>query len=1253
MQILFFVILLLVATNIFFIVLYYQKKQLLGSGKINIDTADTLKFGKKKIGLPKYRRKLERLVEEKERNLEFANHELVTLNKELDTSNEELQAMNEELNAINEELDNSNKALIKEIEEHKKTQAKKDIIEEKLNQFISQSSEAIIIINDKGIVEDWNTTMAEITGITKENALGKCIWDVTYMMANDPDNAEFIRNGFKNNTLRFFEEIKQGNRKEQASESQIRHSDSSYRYIRTTLFPIVTFSGNYGGVIISDITQKKAIEAQLEMYKNELEKLLEQKTEHLEQLSVRFKEVYAHSSDAITFLDIIFDDCIALKVFDMNTVAQKLFSVNTEQIEKGVFASDFIPKANYEVFMKTIFPSTLAGNSFTVKEESELSGGYWLSTIIPIKDKKGKVYRIAIFSKDITQEHEREKTVAILQSAIDSWPFEFWARDNEGRQILQNKISKEKAGNLIGKKIEDFDMPNNFKNQAISLMQKVLSGESISFDFETSVSGQKRYVVYKLNPIISNNKINGYTGLLFDITQQKLAEIALQESEKRLSQLLASVTDYKFTVEFANGKIVNSSHSEGCMAITGYSPDELRNNRYLWFKMAHEDDKLLITEWSKKVEKGIEVEPFEHRIIRKNSDIIWVSNTTVLKKDSQGNLIGFDGLVSDITKRKNAEIALIESEEQYRLLAENINDVIWKFDINTLRYSYFSPSIFKLTGYTVKEALELSLEQILMPDSFKDLKVALPEWINQFIKGKPESQNKSFEYQLRHKSGFEVWVEINATLITDANGNIHEVLATSRNINERISNNKAIKESEERFRTIAQLSQNLVYEYYIEKNTIFWDGAIKEVTGFEPEEYKHIDFNDWINFIHPEDKEKTMALYYKSLEELRPYKAQYRHKTKNGTYKWVEEDSHFVEIRANKPYRMLGMMRDITEQLRVQSLIKESEEKLRTIFNTSKDGIVLLSKNFEVFDINNTALKRSGYSRAEIIGKNVVGFLIKNEPSTIVQHILSIWEKDVIENFETEVLIKNNGSFPVEISATALHIDKQEMLLLMIRDISERRQLEKQLLHSVINTEERERIHFSQELHDGLGPLLSAAKMYIEWLADLEPDVDPKIIVQDIHKLLEESTRTVRDISFKLSPHVLKNYGIVEALNAYAEKAEKSGKIHIAINAVNIGRFDEIMETILFRVISECINNSLKHSKATTIIVSLNIADAILCVDFTDDGIGFDVNTIAEKHKGIGLLNIQSRLKSINGEFAIQSAIGYGTNIWIKVPLNA
>lgn len=480
------------------------------------------------------------------------------------------------------------------------------------------------------------------------------------------------------------------------------------------------------------------------------------------------------------------------------------------------------------------------------------------------------------------------------------------------------------------------------------------------------------------------------------------------------------------------------------------------------------------------------------------------------------------GVMIDITERKVSEEKIRLSEEKYRLLAENMDDVIWKIDVNSLTYTYFSPSVFKLTGYSVEEAMQLSLEKILLPDSFEELTITISEWIEQFNQGIPGSRSKNFEFQIRHKDGHAVWVEVNAIFITDNNGVIKEIEATSRNIEER------------------------------------------------------------------------------KVSEIR---------------------------------------------------LRESEEKLKTIFNTSKDGIVLFNREMKILEINQSALKKTAYSREELIGKSAINTLLKEEVSEIIEHAKNVWTNNAIVDFETEIVYKDGHSIPAEITASVVHIENQEALLLMIRDLSERKRLEKELLRSIIKTEENERIHFSQELHDGLGPLLSAAKMYVEWLAELDSESNSKNIIRDIQKLLEDSNQSIRDISFKLSPHILQNYGMVEALKAYSEKLSKSLKAGIIINSPILKRFDEITETVIYRVICECINNTIKHANAQQIIINFQVVEKILTIDYTDDGKGFDVEMVKASRKGIGLLNMQSRLKSINGQFSIESALKKGCRISIKVPL--
>ena len=222
-------------------------------------------------------------------------------------------------------------------------------------------------------------------------------------------------------------------------------------------------------------------------------------------------------------------------------------------------------------------------------------------------------------------------------------------------------------------------------------------------------------------------------------------------------------------------------------------------------------------------------------------------------------------------------------------------------------------------------------------------------------------------------------------------------------------------------------------------------------------------------------------------------------------------------------------------------------------------------------------------------------------------------------------------------------------MLLMVRDISERKKWEKELLTSIINTEERERTYFSQELHDGLGPLISAAKMYVEWIEKPNAKINRNDVIPDIKKLLEEASDSLRDISFKLSPHLLQNYGLMEAINAYSNKVKKSTGININISSSNLFRIDEKIEIIIYRVLCECINNTLKHSQANNVNINFDVDNESLIIQYTDDGSGFNVSKAFENSSGIGLMNIVSRIKSINGDINIESEPNRGTNISIKI----
>ena len=212
----------------------------------------------------------------------------------------------------------------------------------------------------------------------------------------------------------------------------------------------------------------------------------------------------------------------------------------------------------------------------------------------------------------------------------------------------------------------------------------------------------------------------------------------------------------------------------------------------------------------------------------------------------------------------------------------------------------------------------------------------------------------------------------------------------------------------------------------------------------------------------------------------------------------------------------------------------------------------------------------------------------------------------------------------------------------------QRQLLNKRILTAVLRTEEKARSRFSKELHDGLGPLLSSARMSLSALARDERSPEQKEIIDNTTYVIDEAIRSLREISNNLSPHVLNDFGLARGVQNFIDKsaAMHDAKIRFTTN-LRTERYDTDIEVILYRVICELINNSLKHAACTSINLSLSQNGSELALDYTDDGRGF--NPQAMMDCGMGLSNISSRINSLGGVFDIASAKGRGMRAAIRV----
>ncbi len=208
--------------------------------------------------------------------------------------------------------------------------------------------------------------------------------------------------------------------------------------------------------------------------------------------------------------------------------------------------------------------------------------------------------------------------------------------------------------------------------------------------------------------------------------------------------------------------------------------------------------------------------------------------------------------------------------------------------------------------------------------------------------------------------------------------------------------------------------------------------------------------------------------------------------------------------------------------------------------------------------------------------------------------------------------------------------------------------LNKRLLTAVLRAEEKSKSRFAKELHDGMGPLLSSAKMSLTALKSTKDERQRAEITANTTYVIDEAIRSLREISNNMQPQVLNDFGLARGVQNFINKsvAIHDVKIRFTTNLRN-ERFDSDVEIVMYRVICELINNSLKHAKCHSINLSLALADGVLSLEYTDDGKGF--NPQAMMDCGMGLSNISSRVNSLNGLLDIASAKGKGMRASVKV----
>ncbi|MGB2853278.1 MAG: PAS domain S-box protein, partial [Dehalococcoidia bacterium] len=477
-----------------------------------------------------------------------------------------------------------------------------------------------------------------------------------------------------------------------------------------------------------------------------------------------------------------------------------------------------------------------------------------------------------------------------------------------------------------------------------------------------------------------------------DITERKKAE----EEVKRLSSAVEQSID-GIAVGDLEPKLtyVNDAFAQ----MHGYSPEEM-----MGMKVANLHNEEQMDEFKKGINQIMTQGSWMGEIghVRKDGAPFPTYMSVTLLKDSDGNPTGIVAFARDITERKRAEEALRESEELYRVLTENMVDVIWATDMN-LRITYISPSVTYLLGYSVEEAMAQTIEELLTPSSLELSMKALPEEMAvENIEQEESRTYRTLELELKCKDGSTVWSETMVMYLRNPNGQIIGIQGVSRNITER----KKMREELIRLSNAVKMSTDSIVIGDINAKIIDVNEATLELYGTD-DKGDLIGKNSF-DIIAPEDREKAFVRMNEVLEKGYIRGEQYHIMLKDGSKVPVEMSVAIMKSMDGKPIGFVAISRDITERKKLDQLKDEFiglvSHELRTPLTVVMGAInTVLSEQAYLSQKETRQLLQDAAGEAESLS-HLLGNLLE----------LSMAQADRLFLYAEPVYIENVAQYAVE-----------------------------------------------------------------------------------------------------------------------------------------------------------------------------------------------------------------------------------------------
>jgi signal transduction histidine kinase len=322
-----------------------------------------------------------------------------------------------------------------------------------------------------------------------------------------------------------------------------------------------------------------------------------------------------------------------------------------------------------------------------------------------------------------------------------------------------------------------------------------------------------------------------------------------------------------------------------------------------------------------------------------------------------------------------------------------------------------------------------------------------------------------------------------------------------------------------------------------------------------------------------------------------------------------------------------------TSKLKVTSI----DQSLLHFFNEDKfldEAIVLMDFSGNIISANRRLMVIDFFADLADKKFNLIERIDSAYKEILTKRLNELKKGHILPPQEYKLVSGDNKSAYIEMYSKSVIHKGKKVIVGLIRDITLRKELEKKLLFSIVQTEEKERQRFAQDLHDDLGPFISGLKLYINELRSDSGTENKKMLFDYMHAMIDEAVGKVRNIISNITPQNMIDEGLTVSVLKMIEKLGQTEKFLIDFSTRGKESNNEPSLIItLYRIILELINNSIKHSGSKNIKIRLIYRKKFVNLLYTDDGKGFDLDKELQSNKGIGLKSIINRIELYQGSY--------------------